>query len=93
MNFGQIRSPRCPRSLLPPEIDAGAIAHPIGANQATVIRPLARQAVLEAAPIGRGRQKLAVNVQPIFAAVAPAATKAAVKHEFTVRVEQSVACD
>jgi hypothetical protein len=49
--------------------------------------------MLEAVPIGRCRQKLAGNVQPVFAAVAPAATKTAVKHEFTVRVEQSVAYD
>ena len=93
MDFGQIQSPRCPPSLLPPEIDAGAISHPVRANQATVIRPLACQTVLEAVPIRRSRQKLAGNVQPILPAVTPATTNAAVKQEFTIRVEKPVADD
>jgi len=93
MHFGEIGLPRFRPRLQPPEIDSGTVSHPIGANQAARIRPLTRQAVLEAMTITSARQQSARTIEPILPAVLPPAANTVLKFQRTIRVEKPHADD
>src|SRR5688572_18096746 len=91
--FGQIWPPRLRPCLLPPQVDAGAVAHPVGADDAAVRRPLARESMFETIPVsGRGDQRTRL-VPAILSAVAPAAANSIVEQQSPIRIEVTATDD
>ena len=92
-DLGQIWPPRLRPCLLPPQVDAGAIAHPVGADDAAIRRPLARESMFETIPVsGRGNQRTRL-VPAILSAVAPAAANSIVEQQSSIRIEVTATDD